>query len=451
MKVDHALLLRTAGILAAISLPAGQVLAQGGAAEAASATAPARADVASYAFPADWAGDSGAAKDPTERIHQAALKWLEAAAGHCEKMVPAAEAVADRLIAGGALYVVGGEGFTNETFYRAGGFSFTRVWRRHRVRPNDVVIMGHLKPNDTGVPWIEFDAFHRFLNLRSGLIVQFTSFRWPQTQRMFQPQEKGFWGGRLHRFDTGGPPGGLEARALSQMATLALAWAFQGEVIAAATRKGKTLATYASDDEPAAKEGWDESVAGHVFHPTCKVAPVPAGKLARQYLQACREQVSQFLTGQPAQVRRAAERMARCAKAGGMIWAATSSHVLRDDCVMPHLPILWVGRDYTFQQSALRPGPDDMLLWMGYLHFPEEVVKAQTARQVPSVVVSVEGPAAEGGTGLIHIASCWKAYDSAVELPGYPIRILPTSGILHTLQWYSLMAELARLTEEKKP
>jgi hypothetical protein len=265
---------------------------------------------------------------------------------------------------------------------------------------------------------------------------------------MFQPQEKDFWGGRLHRFDTGGPPGSsLEARALCQMATVALAWAFQGEVIAAATRKGKTLATYASDDEPAAKEGWDRTVAGKVFHPKYKVEPVPAGKLALQYLTACRKQISQFLTTQPAQVRKAARRMARCAGTGGMIWTSTSSHVLRNDCVAPaHLPILWVGRDYTYRQSALRPVAEDMLLWMGYLHFPTKPVKAAADRKVGCVVVSVEGPPADAGSGVIHIASCWKAYDSAVDLPGYPIRILPTSGILHTLQWYSLMAELARLT-----
>jgi hypothetical protein len=460
MKASHLSMLGIALVVAGVLPSAGQVPTRTPGAVsigATSSTAPstgaapaAEKRVEAHPFPPDWAGTAENAENVTERIHQAAVKWLAAAPAQVDRMVPAAEAVADRLIAGGSLYVVGGEGFTNEMFYRAGGFSFARVWRRHRVGPNDVVIMAHVKPNDTGVPWIEFDAFHRFLDLRNGLVVQFTSFRWPQSRRMFQPQEADFWGGRLHRFDTGGPPGGSpQQRALCQMATLALAWAFQGEVIAAASRRGKTLATYASDEEPAAREGWDRTVAGKVFHPKYKAKPVPAGKLGRQYLRICREQVSQFLTSQPAKVRAAAGRMARCAAGGGMIWAATSSHVLRSDCVFPaHLPILWVGRDYTYSQSALRPGRGDMLLWMGYLGFPDEVVKTTAGRGVECVVVSVERPPAD--SPAIHIASCWKAYDSAVELPGYPIRILPTSGVLHTLQWYSILGEFAEALGDGK-
>ena len=42
---------------------------------------------------------------------------------------------------------------------------------------------------------------------------------------------------------------------------------------------------------------------------------------------------------------------------------------------------------------------------------------------------------------LVTIRSHWTDYDSVIDLPGYPIRVLPASGVAQTPQCYAIMAE----------
>ncbi|MHC4718296.1 MAG: hypothetical protein ACYS5V_15095, partial [Planctomycetota bacterium] len=251
----------------------------------------------------------------TEAIHADALDWFDRATRAVDAMVPAAERAAARIIAGGRVAATGNSGFVEEVHYRAGGLTCLRPGERINS-PNAVILFGQFRPNEMGLRWERFDEIHRYLRFRNPMVVYFAGHDWPQVGRVLPMADRRFWTDRLHRFDTGAPAGSsLKAVALGQMASAAMAWAFQGEVMAAATRKGRTLATYASDHEPGGK-GWDRTVRGQTFHPRHKVPPIPAGRIGKAYLKACRSQAAGFLRTQPGQVRLAGRRMAECMKRG---------------------------------------------------------------------------------------------------------------------------------------
>ena len=375
----------------------------------------------------------------TEAIYADALHWFDRAVETVDKMAPVAEKAAERIIAGGRFHVTGNAGFYEEMHYRAGGFAFARGGARVNS-PNAVIVFGQFRPNEMGFRWERFDEIHRYLRFKNPMAVYFASHHWPQVARVLPMADKGFWGGRLHRFDTGAPEGSSpKALALGQMATAALAWAFQGEIIAAAARKGKTLATYASDHEPDGK-GWDRTVRGQTFHPKHKVPPIPAGKIGREYLKICRGQAAEFLATQPGQVRLAARRMAACMKRGGMVWLVTNSHLHPQGSLVPSgLRLKRLGREYNYDFFGRRLPKGDMLLWLGYLDYPAEKVQVALDRGCDIVTMSVDaGPTDRRRT---HIRSCWKKWDTVIELPNYPIRVLPTSGVVGSLQWYAILAE----------
>ena len=397
------------------------------------------------------AGAEPAATQPaggaTESIYRDALAWLDEAEGKVDSMIAAAEMAAERLAAGGTLYVAGNSGFADELETRAGGFPFTRPWRGENLGAKDVLLVGCFRPNEmeNRHAHLTFIAAAHGRRFGRGMLVHFASHSWPQIGRVVPLVDKGRWGDRLHFVDTGAPHGGsLSHLSLGQMATTVLAWAFSGEVIAAATRKGKMLATYASDWEPNGR-AWDASVKDEHVHPKYTVPPQEAGKIGRQYLRICRSFIEEFLkTGQAAQVRLAGARLAACMKRGGMVWVTCDGHIHPRGSLVPRelTGVMIQGRSYDWWTTGRRIGPKDTLLYMGYLRYPRRIVEGALRRGADAVVISVDpGPADKHVT---QIRGCWKDWDTVVELPKYPIRVLPASGVVQTLQWYSLMAETLR-------
>ncbi len=387
-----------------------------------------------------------------ERICKAALDWLDRAigSGMVEKMVPAAEAVAERMIAGGMLYAAGNEGFCDELFYRAGGFPFTEIWQEQQPSRGDVVVIGQYRPNGDDFQWGLADAKARRETFGEALIVHFASHNWPAVKSLAARVAKGPPDKRLYLFDTGTPAGeSMEAYCLGQLATTALVWAFHGEVISAATRKGKTLATYASDWEPDGPE-WDGTVRGHHLHPTCKVPPIAAGKIGRQYLKICRKYIAAFGATQGGQVRLGAARMAKAMAKGGRVYILTNAHVHPRGSVIPaglaRMEMRGRERFWGWVRNDLREG--DVLLWMGYLRYPREPVEQAVMLGAGAVTLSVDPGVND--EQRVHLLSCWEDFDTVIDLPKYPIRVLPSSGTVQIPQWYSIMAETLAAYKEAR-
>ena len=377
----------------------------------------------------------------TERVFRAGVAWFDEAVKRVDELVPAAEAAADGAIAGGRFYCTGDTGFVQELFGRAGGLGFLVEWRGERLRPNDVLLIGRLTPREETARNVNFLALVAGGGWNMpGTVVYISSSNFPVVGRTIPLIRKEPWGGRLHVLDTRAPLGDSWADvSLGQMSAVAIAHAFVGEMFAAASRKGKTLATLGSDAEPHGPE-WDKSVEGMNLNPKFPVPPIAAGRIAKDYLLTCRRQAAAFLdSGEAKNVRLAGDRLAATLKAGKDVFVVCAGHIHVSGSAIPReFPRMTMyGRTWEWRNQVLRPG--DILLYLGYLDFPRK--PAMDARAAGAGVVTLSASDGRTDDRAVHVRESWERWDSAVNVPDYPVRLLPTSGVLQTLSWYSLMSE----------
>ena len=386
----------------------------------------------------------------TESIHRTALAWLDARINDdtVAKLAPAAEAIAASVIAGGHVYAAGDPAFTDELNFRAGGWAGIKVWQPgQKFEKNDVLIIGLLQPGDKGSRFFHSGPIAQSWGpYAHTLTVHIASHNWPQVSRVEQMIDKTRWTSGLYMLDTGAPEGsGWADVALGQMATVAMEKALEGEIFAAITRKGKTPAVLGSIFEPGA-EAFDEKINGKTFIDEPKLEPIPAGKLGKEFFAACRRQIAAFLEAkQPEQVRAAAKRCADCQQRKGVIWTVVLGHLhARGAIVAPELTRMFVyGPAWEWENAPKGLQAGDTLFYLGYIDYPQKELDAALKVCTDAVAISVaEGPASDRVTS---IRSCWEKWDGVVALPGYPYKALASSGVVQTLQWYSLMAETQAL------
>jgi hypothetical protein len=261
-----------------------------------------------------------------------------------------------------------------------------------------------------------------------------------------KPPDPALWHGGLHLLDTDVPAArDMSGCAVAQAATIATACALEGEMIAAAARRGRTLSFYPSMFAPGCP-AFEKRMDGRTFMDDLIVEPIPAGRLAKEYFSACHDQVADFNdSAQPAQVRKAAQRMADCQKRGSTIFTVTMGHVFhRGATVPPELDRLalyapaWSWKP----PQGLKKG--DLLCVFGYLDYPTAEVSVAQSNGFEAVTLSVAGgPAVR--PDVTDIQCFWKAYDGCVTVPGHPYKALPSSGVVMTAVWYSLMDEAKAL------
>lgn len=390
----------------------------------------------------------------TERIHAAALKWIDnyLEKNKVDELVPVAEAIADRLLAGGNIWAAGDPAFTDELNYRAGGLAGMKVWAQgQKLEKNDVFIVGQLACNDKASryfsPGVLGQAYGPYKNV---LTVHIGSHNWPSVGRIDEMTIKERWLQGFRSFDTDAPEGNSwEDIAVGQMSTLAVWWALETEIVAAVSRKGKTAAFYGSMFAPD-PDGFNEKIKGKFILEEPKIEPIAGGKLSREYLTICRRQIAAFLeNGQQTELRKAARRIADCQTRKSVIWTVVEGHVHARGAIIPNelSKLLIYGPAWQWETPPQGLHPGDTLLFFGYIKYPKEVVDATLKAGADAVVVVVdEIPKDEKVTG---IRSSWEKWDGVVAIQNYPFKVAPSSAIITTVEWYSLMAEAQALL--KKP
>jgi hypothetical protein len=398
------------------------------------------------AFGAAVAAADPAPAGPTRRIGAESLAWCDAFLAQpqrSQELVSAAEAIVDRLIGGGHLYVAGDPGFCDEMNGRAGGFAGVKIWvEGPRITDKDVVLIGLTSPNDKGarcplLAWACSDPgrFH------GAAVILLANSDWPQVGRVDEAVAGGRLSATYRRIDTHAFAGGdLAATSINQLATVATALALHGELFAAATRKGKTLTMYTSIFEPGGQEFYDKNKDKNTLD-DLTVAPVPPATLGRAFVTTCREQIaSAFSDQRAAAARQAGKRLADCQARGGSIWTIAGGHLfLRGLTIPAELPAMSMyGRAWEWTApQGVRAG--DTLFYIGYLEYPKSEVDACVKAGADAVVLSAsEGAADEHVTALVTAVQKW---DGVVPVPGYPFKMLASSGVVMTPQLYSVMAE----------
>lgn len=384
----------------------------------------------------------------TERVVREALAWFEGAIADADSLVPHAEAAADAILAGGKMYGTGSPGFVQEYFFRAGAYPFFEPFHGPKVgvlNKNDVLLIGQLTPKD------ECPLDHDLPTLTLGRkcpahVIHFAAHD-ARIKRLI-PMMLEDRRAKLHLIDTKAPAGPTWSEiSLRQMSVAAMCWAFHGEMFSAATRRGKTFATLGADLEPHGPE-WDKANFGRTLSEKFSVPSIPAGKIARDYYRTCQKQLVSFLESRQAdQVRLAAKRMSETMKKGKNIFVIVSGHIHPQAAIIPpeFERMAIYGRTWQWRPQMLEAG--DTFFWFGYIEYPKKEIGEALERGANVVSLNVdEGPTTDRE---INIRGHWYHWDTVINIPDYPCRILSSSGVIQTPQWYALMAETQKIFNAK--
>ena len=240
-----------------------------------------------------------------------------------------------------------------------------------------------------------------------------------------------------------------ESYPLVSLQNLLLLWTLTGEIVAALTRRGYMPTMYQSVLVPGARErnaGCHESW----FHREHAVSPVPDGQLGRAFLSRISGIFRALLEGEVDSIERVAQVCARVRNEGKTIHAGLISHFPMYQAGAPgdpgHMQRLepLAAETPSEKELELKLKQGDLFFFLGYFRRPTSAYR--TARQAGALIVEVIAGAGEPEEGDpmpdYRIRPHWPYGDSLVSVPGYDIRVLPSSGIVQTAVYWAVQGSI---------
>jgi hypothetical protein len=212
-------------------------------------------------------------------------------------------------------------------------------------------------------------------------------------------------------------------------------WTWTGEFVAALTRLGKMPAMYQSYAVPGGKERGAKL--GQMKYHEGEPQKVAAGVLGKEYLDALAAAIGSIQKDQADKIRQAAAAAQAAKAAGHKAYVSVSGHA-----IIHHLPAdcglepVFKGWDTLRKAPPVKFEKGDFVLCVGYDSIFPNVAKA--AREAGATIAwsltnykqdpNTGVPAI--GTGETWIDQKWAFGDAVATVPGYDVKILPTSGII---------------------
>ena len=227
-------------------------------------------------------------------------------------------------------------------------------------------------------------------------------------------------------------------------------WLFTAEFVAALTRRGKMPPMYRSF---MAEDGraWADGYAGKMqFHDDLTVPPVAAGVLGRRYLERIGYMVARMKNTELAKLRTIAERIAAELREGRKTVVASVGHMVMnyvgrfDDSLWATNHEVSPGADA--QLKSYEATPDGALVLRldanGLHHSIHELFQRKQQRVM---LITSENPRTEAAIPPgydLRVDPGIPFGDACVWLEGYPIPILPPSGVMQIAAYESINVEV---------
>ena len=392
-------------------------------------------------------GGGAADVDPMMTAYRdALLTQLDKLEDALPKMTASAEVVADKLLAGGNLYTAGQKGFVSESFVRAGGMMLPLSYSENaNLTDKDVIFVGVTTSGDEAARTVctrarEADAHVILFSPKAATSdapltlpcdVHMDNFYLPLTAQ-----------------GEGRPIGDT-----SSLYNVTALWAYTGELIGALTRKGKMPAMWQSVVVPGGRARnslyYNNDSSKRRFHDDMTVPPQPPGKIGHLFIDVTRRQVAGLRGPTLDQLSDVATLMAECVRSGGAVHIQTISHFTTHEVTGPTVPA-WVKADCEARLNGVMKGRQlaeamkagDIFFQLGYYepsshpyHDDIGYVKLLREAGAKTIIALCHAPVAplDGPQPDILIDAQWEYGDAAVAVPGYDIKMLPTSGILQTV------------------
>ncbi len=376
----------------------------------------------------DVAGHQAQAVQPSVAYLDRLLASLSSAERNLPRLTAAAEAAAQSLLEGHNIFIGGSyPGFAAEGLGRAGGLvNLKSLPAPEEVAAGDVVLLGVVDPADR-----RDRATLQALDEQQAIVVLFASEDMP---------------GSSFFIDAFAPPANdPQALPVVSCSLAANLWAFTGELVAALTRRGKMPPMYQSMLVPGGDEHNRARVGKMRWEPRTPPA-VPEYVLGRTYLARIANILRRLRAREGSKFAAAGALAAEALRNGHTVHAVFLGHMT------PFEPQL-VGDPGLFRVISHGLEPDvgallqahngDVVLYIGY--YEPYGPWVETAHGCGAKIVTVvSGTPQRGATQMgadINIEPGWPYGDALVEVAGYPIRILPPSGVIQAAAYWMLVAE----------
>ena len=401
------------------------------------------------ALPAGGSRPAAAQTPPFQDGAQAYERWLDTCLDGLDQQIPAITQSAERAA---RLYVEkdyaiatrGDPGVRGEALGRSGGIMEMNV-----SRPSPIILEF---PTDTK----DLAASPRWRDDRPvvtfaprWMVDQVRTSDWPDQNVIITHAAGG--GGLFTR------PDGRQLVAIDGVAGVAALWVWTGEFVAACTRLGRMPCMYQGFAVPGGRERAERlTKVNPKFHPE-PPQRVPAGKLGKAYLEALRRDLT-AVYGERRRIRQLAELTVATLKAGRRSYIFPPTHVLFAGHVGgPFDPGYFTRINNRWSLDSEMPlTPGDLVFYNGF----DEVCSGSDRERLRAAGVrlawSFAGYKTDPNLGVqavgkdeLFIDQHWKHGDAVVEVPGYDIPILPTSGVLTETILRMVESEIVRIATGK--
>jgi hypothetical protein len=270
------------------------------------------------------------------------------------------------------------------------------------------------------------------------------------------PRFAGFTGGPAPEAGLYGTGDVRPLAPLRQFEQLVRGWSAAGEFIAACTRAGRMPIIWMSVWLEGAiarnasftplnnlHEPWPVPM----FHNDRYIPPLAPGRAAGEFLDFV-EGMLAAIEGQLESIAKAGRWLAEAKKAGRRIWTVAVGHSYPEILDRPAsgYPLEW-GRSISDLRKAMPAdlGAGDVALHLGYSPVDAADVAGVLKRGIRFIYTSPYGrPAAlKDHRNLLWFDLPWRPGDACVDVPGYSVRIIPSSSAAHTMAYFAVVSEMA--------
>ena len=345
-----------------------------------------------------------------------------------------AEQAAQLLLAGGNIWITGSQGgFDTEALGRAGGLMSIRSPIGNTPNKGDIVLYG--SPGTLGKQDLDKIKLWKSQDI---YVVAFASRKSP-LEETFAPHTL------ISNLSSPGlivqVDGEQKLIPVDTVLNVINLWVWTGELTAACTRGGKMPVHYMSYGLP---DGfaWGKKYKGQTFHDDFQIVPVKSGLLGSAYLNVIETAVNSLRTDQIADIRRASQWWKGTEKED--ITVLHIGHLYPAHIQDPRAPQQFNRNASNIGRSSIDQAPrrQMLVLALSYQLAPEPIIEQAKTSGMKFVYNSVT-PAdpAEPAENIIYIKPGWPLPDACVNVPGYDIDILPASGAINAITYWSILSD----------